>query len=60
VRDVPSEWLGPTDLERLVQLFTILHQRKERIRTLVSDRLQPLALILCHSRTGVRSLPLGA
>jgi hypothetical protein len=56
-RDIPREWLGPTDPDCLVQLFTILHKRRERIRTLVSERLEILALNTPRQPNRFRSLP---
>jgi hypothetical protein len=44
VRDVPTEWFGPVDCDHLVRLFSILHKRRERIHTLISERLELLAL----------------
>jgi hypothetical protein len=43
-RDIPSEWFGPTDFDHLVQLFTILYKRRERMRSLVAERLELVAL----------------
>jgi hypothetical protein len=56
-RDIPSEWLGPMDLDRLVQLFTILHKRRERIRTLISERLELLALNTLRQPNTFQSFP---
>jgi hypothetical protein len=43
-RDVPTEWFAPADCDHLVQLFSILHKRRERIHALISERLELLAL----------------
>jgi len=57
-RDIPSEWFGPADFDHLVQLFTILHKRRERIRSLVAERLELLALNIMRKPNRCSSLQL--
>ena len=44
-QDIPHEWFRPADFEQLAQLLVLLYRRKDRLHTLVRNRLDLLNLI---------------
>jgi hypothetical protein len=44
VQDIPSAWFAPGDHDALASLLTLLQRRKARLRTLVSNLIETLAL----------------
>src|SRR4051794_37107111 len=54
------EWFGPAGCDHLVQLSSILHKRRERIHTLISERLELLALNTMRKPNRCRDFQLAA